>query len=253
VKRRGFGALLAAACFAMPSVPAAAASLGSTALTPVAILERYEASLAALKRPRVLSFDYSVEQLGLKNMEQTHHVYRSGLSERDETLVVDGFTLPRPAVRIIANRLYRYDIDAVAPTSASYAFQYSGVALDPDGDGSSYVFRTKQNAVGAFTVSEIEIDTHTFLPKVVRFKISGDGAHGSGELLYGRAESYWVVRQAQVNAHLTNGALAHERITWSNYQFPIALPPSTFEVPRATTIDPEALATPQPTSDPGQP
>jgi hypothetical protein len=252
LRRPALGALLGAACFVALAVPGATAP-ASIPLTPVAILERYEASLAALKRPRVLSFDYSVEQLGLKNMEQTHRVYRSGLNERDETLVVDGFALPRPAVRIIANRHYRYDINVVAPTSAAYAFQYSGVALDGDGEGSSYVFRTKPSVAGAFTVSEIEIDTRTFLPKVVRFKISGDGAHGSGELTYGAAESYWVVRQAQVNAHLTSGALAHERITWSNYQFPIALPPSTFEVPRATTIDPEALATPAPTADPGQP
>jgi hypothetical protein len=251
MSRLGGGALFTAACLALCGAPGAAASPAAGALTPLAILDRYEASLAALKRPRVLSFDYSVEQLGLKNMEQTHRVYRSGLDERDETLVVDGFALPRPAVRIIANRLYRYDINAIAPTSASYAFQYSGVALD--GDGTSYVFRTKPSVAGAFTVSEIEIDTRTFLPKVVRFKISGDGAHGSGELLYGPAESYWVVREAQVNAHLTSGALAHERITWSNYQFPVALPPSTFEVPRATTIDPAALATAAPAADSSQP
>ena len=250
MRRRALALLLAAACAGFVST--ARAGTLTPALIPSIVLERYAASLAALKHPKALSFDYSVEQLGLHDMEQTHHVYRSGLHERDETLVVDGFPLPRPAVRIIASRSDRYDIGAVAPTAAGYSFKYSGVVVD--GDDVGYVFSTEPRAARSFAVSEVVIDGRTFLPNVVRFKIVGDGAHGSGELLFGQADAFWLVRQAQVNAHLTSGALTHERITWSNYQFPSALPPSTFDVPRPTTVlEPDDLATPAAAPDAGSP
>jgi hypothetical protein len=129
-------ALLGVPCAAPAAPPSAAADI-----EPVAILARYEATLATLKRPKAMTFDYSVEQLGLRNMEQTHHVYRSGLAERDETLVVDGFTLPRPSVRIIANRSYRYEITAVAPRQTTYAFVYTGSKFGAN--GLSYVFHTE--------------------------------------------------------------------------------------------------------------
>jgi hypothetical protein len=240
-------ALLGVPCAAPAAPPSAAADI-----EPVAILARYEATLATLKRPKAMTFDYSVEQLGLRNMEQTHHVYRSGLAERDETLVVDGFTLPRPSVRIIANRSYRYEITAVAPRQTTYAFVYTGSKFGAN--GLSYVFHTEPRAPTSFAVSEIELDARGFLPTVVRFKIAGYGARGSGTLSYGPAEGYWVVHQAQVNAHLTSGALAHERIIWSNYQFPPSLPKSTFQPPRGVVpLDPEDLATPAPEADPNAP
>jgi hypothetical protein len=250
--RRAIAFLAAVTCLDLASAARAAAPLTSPALIPSIVLEHYAASLAALKHPKALSFDYQVEQLGLHDMEQTHHVYRSGLHERDETIVVDGFTLPRPAVRILANRSDRYDIGAVAPTPAGYTFKYSGVVLN--GENVAYVFGTEPRSARSFAVSEVVIDGHTFLPNVVRFKLAGYGAHGSGELVYGPADVFWLVRQAQVNAHLTSGALTHERIVWSNYQFPSALPPSTFEAPRPTTVlEPEDLATPTPVPDPDSP
>jgi hypothetical protein len=239
-----YAALLAAAGAAPPA--------GTEALLPNAVLARYATSLAKLRRPKAITFDYSVEQLGLRNMEQTHHVYRSGLAERDETLIVDGQPLPLPAVRILANRTYRYDIGAIAPTPATYAFAYAGTVVA--GDGFGYVFRTERRAPAAFAVSEIQIDSRTFLPSIVRFKIAGYGARGSGELDYGLSDAYWVVREAQVNAHLTSGALAHERITWSNYQFPPSLPPSTFEAPRPLpAIEPAPSVTTAPELQPPAP
>jgi hypothetical protein len=225
---------------------------GSQPVGPSEILARYEASLSALRRPKTITFDYSVQQLGLRDMEQTHHVYRSGVAERDETLIVDGIVLPRPAVRIIANRSDRYDIIAVAPTAAAYEFEYTGSR--PAGNDMIYVFRTQRRAPASFAVSEIELDSRRFLPRVVHFKIGGYGARGSGALLYGPADAYWVIRQAHVNAHLTSGAPAHERITWSNYQFPPSLPHSTFEAPRAVApLEPDVLPTETPEASQADP
>ncbi len=248
-----------ALCLAVASLgplPAGAdAPPASDFLTPSQIMARYDAALAAAKKPSAMSFDYSVEQLGLRNLVQTHHVYRSALAERDETRIVDGSPLPRPSVRIIVNRVYRYDLHAIAPTTAVYAFKYAGARLD--GDDVTYLFRTVPAASRSFAVDQMEIDGRSFLPKLVHFKISNGSARGSGQIAYARVEKYWVVMDAQVSVHLPQGSLAHEHIKWSNYQFFSSLPPSTFRLPRVI-LAPEpdaaaAAATATPAPVPGAP
>ncbi len=193
------------------------------------VLAKYAKALAAVVRPHAISFSYTVEQLGLRNMEQTHRVYRSGLDERDETLGVDGYTLPRPSVRIIANRTYRYDIKAVAPAPSSYRFVYTGKFVH--GRSFTYVFRTAAYGTPAFRVTGIEIDGTHFLPSLVRFTMTSADVRGHGEIAYMSDGLYWVVRDAQVSAQLASGTLAHEHIAWGDYSFPVALPPSTFDAP----------------------
>jgi len=214
-------------------------------LSPARVLQRYAVGLAKVKRPKLLVFQYTVEQLGYNDLEQAHRVYRSGLSERDEKIVVDGHVQEYPSIRIFRSRVDRYDIAAVSPRPGSYVFKYTGVLTGASG-GDAYVFKTERAAASRFSVSEVEIDGRSFLPSVVRFRISGNGAHGSGELRFGRAQSYWLVRQATVSTRLRGGASAHERITWSNYQFPPSLPSSTFAPPRAAPA-PVAEPTPVPT------
>ena len=217
-------------------------------VAPGAVLANYASALATMRAPKAMSFEYSVEQLGLHNLEQRHRVYRSGRTERDETLVVNGQPLTKPAIRILANRTNRYDITAVAPKPAGYAFVYAGA--HSGANGPLYVFRTRPHVAGPFAVSEISVDGRSFLPAIVRFRIAGGNARGNGELRYGRADVYWVVRQAQVSVRLKGGASAHERITWSQYQFPASLPRSTFEAPRATPAPLPTIATPAPTPTP---
>ena len=225
------------------TVPARSAPANLRAVEPATILRGYASALALLARPKALSFDYTVSQLGLHDMEQMHHVYRSGLDERDETLsvVVSGTTLAAATVRIIRNRTYRYDIATIAPRADRYAFVASG-ARRIDG-GYVYRFRTVPRGQRAFAVSEIDIDGGSLLPAVVHFHIAGGGARGEGVLIYGRSDSRWVVREARVNAHLSNGSTARERIVWSNYRFYEALPRSTFDAPK-----PAVTATPPPIS-----
>ncbi len=198
-------------------------------LPPVQVLRHYVRALAVLPRPRRVSFQYSVEQLGLRNLEQTHRVYRAGSRERDETLDADGSPLLVPSVRIFDDRTNRYEIAAVAPQPQAYDFTSLGSAHGV------YMFETHAREPRAFTVTAVGIDARSFLPVSVRFRIAGNGVVGSGELRYGRAERYWMIRQAQVTARLANGARAHERIAWSAYQFPVALPPATFALPSGTS------------------
>jgi hypothetical protein len=216
-------------------IAAAALALSlSTArgLTPEAVLANYAVALAKQERPKAVSFVYQVEQLGPRNMAQTHRVYRAGRNERDETLIVDGVVLERPAIRILADRIDRYAVAAVAPRLGAYTFTFESLERGPN--GYTFIFRTEPHGAARFAVSEVAIDGRSFLPVSVRFTLSGNGAHGTGELLYGRAEGYWLVREARVSAHLADGSIAREDIAWSNYQFPPALPPSTFLAPRAS-------------------
>lgn len=212
-----------------------------TSQSPATVLARYARAIAKQPQPKAVSFVYAMEQLGPRDIAQTHRVYRSGRSERDETLAVDGVALTQPSIRILTNRNNRYAIDVVAPNLAAYVFKFSDLLRGPNGD--AFVFRTEPRAARAFTVSEVEIDGHTYLPAAIRFRIAGNGAHGSGELLYGRTDIYWVVREARVSAHLHDGSLAREHIVWSNYQFPPSLPPSTFVSPRSGPTPEAALPT----------
>ncbi len=204
-------------------------------LEPPVVLARYAAALDKLARPHAMSFEYVVEQLGLRTIEQRHRVYRLGLDERDETLIVDGYALSRPAVRIIRYRTYRYDIGQVAPRPVAYAFAFVGNVRA--GNHMLYVFRTVPRSARSFVVGEVAIDGSSFLPTVIRFKIAGGGARGRGELAYGKSESFWVVQTARVSARLPNGSPARETITWLNYRFPQALPPSTFQMPKPTATE----------------
>jgi hypothetical protein len=246
--------LTRALCFilaaATPQPVRADAAHASDFLTPPQIISRYREALAAAKKPKAMSFDYSVEQLGLRNLVQTHHVYRNALDERDETRIVDG--TPVHSVRIIVDRVYRYDLHAIAPTSAVYNFAYAGARLD--GDDVTYIFRSTPAAPRSFAVDRMELDGRSFLPKLVHFKISNGSVHGSGQIAYARVETYWVVMDARVSVHMANGTLAHEHIKWSNYQFPPSLPSSTFKLPRVILApEPDAAATATPVAVPGAP
>ena len=240
--------LLAAAALATLGARDGAAPTGIGPIESTAVVANYAAALAELRRPKTLSFEYTVEQLGPRNLEQRHRVYRSGLRERDETLVVDGYKLTRPTIRILANRTDRYDVAAIAPKPAGYRFAFVGAQTNAG--RTLYTFATHRREPGAFAVSEVTVDGRTFLPATIRFKIEGANAKGTGELQYGRSEAYWLVHQAQVNVKLPHGATAHERIRWTNYQFPLSLPPATFEAPRVTQSPLPALATPAPTPTP---
>jgi hypothetical protein len=215
-------------------------------LAPDIVLDKYERALAKVKYPTNISFEYSVEQLGLRTMEQTHRIYRSGLKERDETLVVDGYHLKAPTVRIIESRTNRYEIGRVAPHVAAYVFAYTGPVNESDSYG--YVFTTQAREETPFAITQVEIDGRTFLPRSLRFRIAGPGAHGSGELFYDQVEKYWVVVSADVSAHLEHGEIAHETLTWSEYHFPASLPDSTFDSPGEASALPDAspLATAAP-------
>jgi len=229
------------------STPAPA---GPRPLAAQAVLAKYARALHAVERPSAISYVYAVEQLGLRNMEQTHRVYRSGLNERDETLIVDGYTLKRPSVRIIANRTNRYDIAAVAPKPSSYRFVYRGTVAH--GGAYAYRFATAPFGGSAFAVTEIELDGARFLPLVIRFKIAGGDARGQGELAYEPNGRFWVVRDARVSAHLKGGATANEHIAWSEYSFPSGLPESTFEAPHQHAVEELVPAsTPVPEAPPG--
>ena len=224
------GALAAAAAIGLGAAPVRCAeAVIVPPIAPAVVLYNYGSALERVAEPPNLEFEISVEQIGPRNIEQTHRIYRSGLSERDEIVAVDGQPLTTPAVRILRDRTYRYDITAVAPRLKDYVFTF--VDVEPSGSRLAYRFKAEPRVPGGFAVSDMLVDEEYFLPTVIHFHVSGNGVRGSGELRYGRTERYWLIRQAAVAAHLPGGGLGRERIVWSKYQFPSSLPPSTFAAP----------------------
>jgi hypothetical protein len=213
---------------------AAALALSAAALVPPKVLDsqlvlqRYEARLTATKDPQTLIFQYVVSQAGPQDIDQTHRVYRSGSLVRDETLVVDGV---KQKMTRIARYRNRYTLHDLAPRSAQYVFLF--VRPIASSGRYDYLYRAVPlGAPSAFTVRTLTIDGKTFLPREIRFHSAGAVARGDGTLAFTTAGKYWVPLSIAVQGTV-NGRAARERIVFSGYQFPPALPQSTFQAPRA--------------------
>ncbi|MEA2665073.1 MAG: hypothetical protein QOI11_2017 [Candidatus Eremiobacteraeota bacterium] len=234
-------ALLAAALLAVttpaPQAAAPRTSQAPAALAPQAVLAKYGAALKTLQEPRVFTVEYTLEQTGTRRLEQTHRIFRSGRSERDETIAVNGTRLTRPQVRVFRNRPYRYSVAALAPKPAQYAFAYAGprkAARHVD-----YVFRLTPKKPGPFAFTELTVDGVTFLPGTVAFATRVHG--GRGSVGFTKHDRWWVANRAGASVRAPGGAEEREQLTFSRWRFPPSLPPSTFALPRALPSTPPAL------------
>ncbi len=196
---------------------------------PSLVLQRYEEALAQIKPPPNVIFEYAVEQSGLRNLEQTHRVYRSGGRERDETLRVNGLPLKPPRVRVFQTPNH-YDVTLLAPRPGDYTFSYTNRSIQ--GGRAVYTFRTELQKVASFAVTSIDVDAEHYLPLTVRFRSVNGGTKGNGHVTYAPESKYWLPREASVEARTAAGKVARERITWSSFGFPEELPPATFVPPR---------------------
>jgi hypothetical protein len=197
---------------------------------PAVVIAKYVAALASVPAPKYVRFEYSVEQVGPRDLVQTHRIYRSGQTERDETLSVDGQTLPNPSVRIIRHRVDRYGIAAVAPRPVSYVFTFVGSKRS--GARYDYAFATQPRSSGAsFTVTGVLIDGRRHLPLQIAFEAGAKQVRATGRLTYAPFEHYWMIVEATVTAR-SEGKVSRERIAWSRYSFLDSLPESTFVAPR---------------------
>lgn len=199
------------------------------------VIERYADALAALPRPVNMVFEFTVDQSGMHNFDETHRVYRSGLHERDETLALAGASLKIPIVRVVRDNAYRYDVLTLAPKPAEYVFAYSGVRIVAG--RTVYAFRTQSVLKGSFAVTDVLIDGQRFLPAVIAFTSAGSGMTGKGRITFGPSGRYWVARDVAVTATSPRGKVARERIAWSKYRFPDSLPASTFSAPKPVATE----------------
>lgn len=205
------------------------AALLAAALTlaPADVLARYATALAAVQTPSALTFEYTLDQTGMRNSEQVHRIFRSGNDERDEMLAVDGRKLTPPSVRIFRGRRNRYTLEGLAPKSAAYAFRFVGTAKA--GRHVDYLFATTPRVPGPFRVTTVTIDGVAFVPSALAFTTPGQG--GSGTMSFARFDHYWL--PTDVTAHAAyRGVATTEHLTFARYRFPSTLPPATFAVPR---------------------
>jgi hypothetical protein len=225
-----FAAALAAASppTAPPDVPPLRPrATPAPAVAPSSTLARYAEALAARHTPLVLSFEYSVDQAGARDIQETHRVFRSGNSERDELHSVDGKRVNPPSIHIFLGRRNRYALEALAPRPEAYKFRY--VASVHDGRHLDQVFKTTPLSPSAATVQQVTIDGVTHLPTQVRFVTNAHG--GSGIVSFGPVQKYWVALNASAAATYGKSATI-EHLTFYRYRFPTNLAPSTFSTPR---------------------
>jgi hypothetical protein len=188
------------------------------------VLARYEAAVAAVAEPKIISFDFVLDQAGLRNGEQLHRVFRSGNDERDELLSLDGRELSPPQVRIFHNRPDRYEVERIAPRVAAYTFVFIGTRQD--GRHIDYVFdATPLTQDQPFWVTQVAIDGVMFLPTGIAYRTRDND--GSGTISYIHLDRWWLPSLATARA--TYGGLgASERLSFEHYRFPDALPPQAF-------------------------
>jgi hypothetical protein len=197
------------------------------AVAPASLLARYGEALAANPTPSVISFEYSLDQTGAHDIQQTHRVFRSGLSERDELLTVDGKTLSPPGIHIFLGHRNRYAIEALAPRPEAYTFRYIGTVHD--GHHVDEVFATKPRSPSDVRIDQVTIDGVTALPNVVHFSTTVHAGHGS--VSFGRVQKYWVATAATATASVGKFPTI-ERLAFFRYRFPGTLGASTFLTPR---------------------
>ncbi|MBV8490761.1 MAG: hypothetical protein JO199_09565 [Candidatus Eremiobacteraeota bacterium] len=193
------------------------------------VLQRYAVALDAVPDPKAMVFHYTVSQAGPQNIEQHHIVYRSGSDVRDETISVDGVTLPHKIVQF-SQREDRYAIEKMAPRAAGYQMLFLEVVKD--GRHYDYVYEATPliHNAGAW-IDRFTIDGVKFLPKLLHFHTAGSKAAGIGTIEYGQAGKYWVPMVASAEAKV-GGKPARERIVFSEYRFPDGLPRSAFQPPK---------------------
>jgi hypothetical protein len=197
------------------------------AVAPATTLARYAEALAANHTPLVLSFEYSIDQAGARDIQQTHRVFRSGNSERDELLSSEGKRVDPPSIHIFLGRRNRYTIEALAPRPEAYTFRY--VASVHDGRHLDQVFETIPFSPAPATVQQVTIDGVTFLPAAIRFVTTAHG--GGGNVSFGRVQKYWMPTAASAAA--TSGKSSTvEHVSFYRYRFPTSLADSTFSTPR---------------------
>ncbi|MBV9233433.1 MAG: hypothetical protein JO030_05265, partial [Candidatus Eremiobacteraeota bacterium] len=194
------------------------------------VLQRYALALSRLPVPKAVVYSYTVSQVGANNLEQSHRIYRSGMSVRDETVSIDGVALRRKIVRF-SNRADRYAVTRFAPQQESYQLLFLGTARD--GRHLDYVYEaTPLVRTSPSWVDRLTIDGVRFLPRAVHFRSGALQIEGSGTVQFAPFGRYWMPVAATARARV-KGKPAREVIVWGDYRFPPSLPASTFAAPKA--------------------
>jgi hypothetical protein len=197
------------------------------AVAPASMLARYAAALEANPTPVVLSFEYSVDQAGPHDIQETHRVFRSGTSERDELLTANGKTLVPPAIHIFLGHRNRYALEALAPRPEAYTFRY--LTSVHDGRHLDQVFATAPRSVTGVSVRRVVLDGVTALPTMITF--ATERYNGTVIVTFGKVQKYWMAIAATATA-TTDKSLAIEHLAFTRYRFPGSLAASTFATPR---------------------
>lgn len=206
-----------------------AAGAKPAALDSSYVLSRYALALDAVSAPKNVVFTYTVSQVGPSNIEERHTIFRSGADVRDETLAVDGITLSRKRVHI-SRYEDPYAVERLAPRTDAAQILFLQTVKDGAHVDYTYDVTPLMHQADA-TVRRMTLDGLRYLPRTLQFHTAAGNADGVGAVAYAPFGRYWLPVLAYVDATV-GGKPARERITWADYRFPEALPPSTFVAPK---------------------
>jgi hypothetical protein len=229
IARRFAFTALAVAVFAAAPLPVPLPLASPVATNEAAILARYATLVAKASSAPFVSFDYTVEQVGLRDFQQVHRIYRDKSNERDELTIVNDELLPRPVVRLYRRKPERYSVGRVAPRAPAYAFRYLAPARN--GKHAAYVFATIPKVAGRFRVDRVTIDGVTAMPTQLQFTTKSGAVVGRGTIEFMKVDRYYVPSAVTVHATV-DGQETRERIVWTHYRFPKSLPSNVFTPPR---------------------
>lgn len=199
----------------------------SQAMDAAAVLARYRTNIAMYRTPPIMSFTYTIDQVGDHGLSQTHLMYRSGLMVRDETIALGSMHV-RPHIHIYRSRVPHYAVENVAPREPLYQFAYLGT--HSEGSEKLYDYLVSTPRKYGFIVTKVSIDGTRCLPAAIDFRTRNGAMQGEGTLRYAAADDAWVITEAAAAGHGMRHAL-REHLVFSDYHFPGSLPPATFGLP----------------------
>lgn len=230
LRRATLRLVLALAAAAVPAFASA-----QTLPSPDPVLVRYKSALGRLPQIANIVFQYSESRSGpTRALEEEHRVYRrSDGEERNETIGVNGAAVVPAIVRYATKPVWPYDVRAFVVDPADYNVLATGRTIVTG--KRAYGYSTVRVAPTDFSVTGLYLDVVRYLPLRMTFEVTGGGCSGKGSIDFGPVGVQWLPTSANVSCSVAQGAgTFKESVTFTDYAFPVTLPPDVFEAAPAT-------------------
>jgi hypothetical protein len=197
------------------------------------IFDSYRVALAARKSPANMEFEYTVTRSGPNRIiTEEHRVYWTAQGiERNDTIAVNGTPLVPPRSRLLHRVAWPYDVGQFAVTTDEY--DVSRPIIGSVAGRKAYVFTLNRPTQADFMITSLYVDASSRLPLRETFVVAGSNCQGSGSIDFLPTGANWLpIFVSVVCSGAAQGAspapIYKEAIRFSNYRFPVTIPPDVF-------------------------